>query len=218
MQVTKELTVARTAPHSQFQRGPFSSCQAFDSLNDLRVALASGEPGSYLDYSLEDPVIFAAGVKLVFPGTCPPSDMGSLWRKGFALVAAGRPEEKTEDEVAGSEEDEPEWNPERVASRLERTLLRGVLRLWRSRWPEVVPFLAYPKEIRKILYTTNIIESLNAQLRKVLRPKGHFPNDDAVLKILFLALQRAKLHWKRPIHWNKALAHFAILFEDRLPA
>jgi putative transposase len=93
-----------------------------------------------------------------------------------------------------------------------------VSRLWRSRWPEVVPFLGYPKEIRKILYTTNIIESLNAQLRKVLRPKGHFPNDDAVLKILFLALQHAKLHWKQPIHWKKALAHFAILFEDRLPA
>jgi hypothetical protein len=50
----------------------------------------------------------------------------------------------------------------------------AVIRLWHSGWPEVVPFLAYPKEIRKILYTTNIIESLNAQLRKVLRPKGHF--------------------------------------------
>jgi putative transposase len=93
-----------------------------------------------------------------------------------------------------------------------------VIKLWRSRWSEVVPFLAYPKEIRKILYTTNIIESLNAQLRKVLRPKGHFPNDDAVLKILFLAIQRAKLHWQQPIHWKKALAHFAILFEDRMPA
>jgi putative transposase len=94
----------------------------------------------------------------------------------------------------------------------------AVSRLWRSRWPEVVPFLAFPKEIRRILYTTNIIESVNAQLRKVLRPKGHFPSEDAVLKILFLALQRAKLHWKSPIHWKQALAHFAILFEDRLPA
>ena len=92
-----------------------------------------------------------------------------------------------------------------------------ISRLWRSRWPEVVPFLGYPKEIRKILYTTNIIESLNAQLRKVLRPKGHFPTDDAVLKVLYLALQRAKIHWKQPIHWTKALAHFAILFHDRLP-
>jgi putative transposase len=94
----------------------------------------------------------------------------------------------------------------------------GILRLWRSRWLEVVPFLSYPREIRKILYTTNIIESLNAQLRKVLRPKGHFPNDDAVLKIVFLALQRAKLHWKQPMHWKQALAHFSVMFEDRLPA
>jgi putative transposase len=92
-----------------------------------------------------------------------------------------------------------------------------VSRLWRTRWPEVVPFLAFPKEIRRILYTTNIIESVNAQLRKVLRPKGHFPTDDAVLKLLFLALQRAKLRWKPQAHWNQALAHFAILFEDRLP-
>jgi putative transposase len=93
-----------------------------------------------------------------------------------------------------------------------------VIRMWTTRWVEIVPFLAYPKEIRKILYTTNIIESLNFQLRKVLRPKGHFPNDEAVMKLLFLALQRAKLHWKSPIHWKQALAHFAIVFGDRLPA
>ena len=93
---------------------------------------------------------------------------------------------------------------------------------WRTKYPMVHQTLAFPmvrggsvprlsEGDSKILYTTNIIESLNAQLRKVLRPKGHFPNDDAVLKILFLAIQRAKLHWKQPIHWKKALAHFAIL-------
>src|SRR4029079_17122123 len=71
----------------------------------------------------------------------------------------------------------------------------AIAKIWRTRWAEVVPFLAYPPEIRRILYTTNIIESLNAQLRKVLKPKGHFPTDDAVGKILFLALQHAKLRW-----------------------
>ena len=75
-----------------------------------------------------------------------------------------------------------------------------------------------PAGPRRIVYTTNIIESLNAQLRKVLRPKGHFPNDDAVLKILYLALQRAKIHWSTPGHWRTALAHFSILFQDRMPA
>jgi putative transposase len=93
-----------------------------------------------------------------------------------------------------------------------------VVKLWTARWNEVVPFLAFPKEIRRILYTTNTIESLNAQLRRVLRPKGQFPNDDAVLKILFLAIQRAKLRWKPAPQWKAALTHFAIKFEDRLPA
>jgi transposase-like protein len=93
-----------------------------------------------------------------------------------------------------------------------------IARQWRARWNELVPFLAYPAEIRRTLYTTNVIESVNAQLRKVLRPKGHFPTDDAVTKVLFLALQHAKVHWKAPVHWRKALAHFAVMFGDRLPA
>jgi len=89
---------------------------------------------------------------------------------------------------------------------------------WRARWPEVVPFLAYPPEVRLILYTTNAIESVNAQLRKVLKPKGHFPSDDAVSKILFLALQHAKVHWKPPISWRRSMVHFSIMFGDRFPA
>jgi putative transposase len=94
----------------------------------------------------------------------------------------------------------------------------SIAKLWTARWAEVVPFLAYPVEIRKILYTTNIIESLNFQLRKVLRPKGHFPTDDAVTKVLFLALQNAKVHWKPPVSWKQAVAHFLIVFGDRWPA
>jgi putative transposase len=93
-----------------------------------------------------------------------------------------------------------------------------VVRLWKARWNEVVPFLAYPHEVRKILYTTNAVESLNAQLRKVLRPKGNFPNDDAVTKILFLAITRAKMRWKPAPEWKRALAQFAIMFKDRFPA
>lgn len=94
----------------------------------------------------------------------------------------------------------------------------AVPKLWRTRWAEVTPFLAYPKEIRSLLYTTNAIESLNAQLRKVLKPKGHFPNDDAVLKVLFLAIQLAKRRWNGPREWKAAMRHFAIVFEDRFPA
>jgi putative transposase len=94
----------------------------------------------------------------------------------------------------------------------------GVTKLWNSRWNEVVPFLRYPSEIRRILYTTNAIESLNFQLRKVLRPKGHFPTEDSVLKVLYLAIQRAKMKWKRAPDWSRARAHFAIEFADRMPA
>jgi putative transposase len=94
----------------------------------------------------------------------------------------------------------------------------SITRLWRARWPEVIPFLAFPKEVRKILYTTNTIESLNAQLRKVIKPKGHFPSDEAVFKILYLAIHNAQLRWKASPYWKKALAHFAIMFEDRFPA
>lgn len=94
----------------------------------------------------------------------------------------------------------------------------AIPKLWRSRWNEVVPFLAYPPAIRRMLYTTNVIESLNSQLRKVLKPKGAFPNESAVTKLLYLALRRAKLSWKRPHGWPEALRHFQIVFGDRLPA
>jgi putative transposase len=94
----------------------------------------------------------------------------------------------------------------------------SITKLWRSRWNEVVPFLAYPAEIRRILYTTNAIESLNFQLRKVLRPKGHFPHDDAVLKVVYLAIKHASFRWKPSPDWHRAIAHFAIVFADRLPA
>ena len=94
----------------------------------------------------------------------------------------------------------------------------GITKLWNSRWNEVVPFLSYPAEIRRILYTTNAVESLNFQLRKVLRPKGHFPTEDSVLKVLYLAIQRAKMKWKPARDWPRARAHFAIVFADRMPA
>ena len=94
----------------------------------------------------------------------------------------------------------------------------SIARMWRDRWPEVVPFLAYPQSIRRILYTTNAIESLNSQLRKVLRNKGHFPTDDAVLKLLYLAIGNARVKWNAASEWATALAHFAIVFADRMPA
>jgi putative transposase len=89
---------------------------------------------------------------------------------------------------------------------------------WRTRWSEVIPFLAFPGPIRKILYTTNAVESLNAEFRKVLNPRVQFPTDEAALKVLFLALQRKKTRTMAPKDWGQALAHFQLLFAERFPA
>lgn len=89
---------------------------------------------------------------------------------------------------------------------------------WRKRWEEVVPFLDFPPEIRRAIYTTNAIEALNRQLRKVIKTRGHMPSDDAALKLLFLALRNAKKVWGRPFpQWNRSMAQFAICFEGRFP-
>ena len=89
---------------------------------------------------------------------------------------------------------------------------------WRKRWEEIVPFLEFSPEIRKAIYTTNAIEALNRQLRKVVKTRGHMPSDDAALKLLFLALRNAKKVWGRPFpQWNRCVAQFAISFEGRLP-
>ena len=80
-----------------------------------------------------------------------------------------------------------------------------------------VPFLAYPVEIRRILYTTNAIESLNSQLRKVIRYRGPFPNTVAVFKLFYLAIGNAQVRWKPAPGWVATLAHFDIFFEGRIP-
>ena len=91
-----------------------------------------------------------------------------------------------------------------------------IAQTWRRHWPEVVPFYAFPAEVRRIIYTTNAIESLNAKLRRAVRARGHFPHDDAVLKLLYLVLNLASKDWKMPQReWAAAKAQFAILFEDR---
>jgi putative transposase len=90
---------------------------------------------------------------------------------------------------------------------------------WRANWERIRPFLAFPKEVRKLVYTTNAIESLNFQLRKVLKTKGHFPSEEAVAKLMYLALRNIEAKWKRPpIFWTNALSYFAVLFADRIPA
>jgi len=93
-----------------------------------------------------------------------------------------------------------------------------ISRSWRRNWEQIIPFFAYPPEIRKVIYTTNMIESLNMSLRKVTKNRGSFPSDDAMFKLIYLALNNITKKWKKPIiNWKAAMARFAILFEDRLP-
>ena len=93
-----------------------------------------------------------------------------------------------------------------------------IAKSWRSHWDHVIPFFAHPPEIRKAIYTTNAIESLNMSLRKVTKTRGSFPHDEAVFKLLYLALRNIAKNWTRSMpDWKAALNRFAILYEDRLP-
>ena len=88
--------------------------------------------------------------------------------------------------------------------------------IWRRAWPEVIPFFAFPAEVRRILYTTNAIEAVNAKLRRAVRARGHFPTDEAALKLLYLVLNRTEREWRMPAReWAMAKAQFAVLFGQR---
>jgi len=88
---------------------------------------------------------------------------------------------------------------------------------WRNNWANIIPFFAYPPEIRKVIYTTNAIESLNMTLRKILKTRASFPNDDALRKLLYLGLQNASKKWTMPIRdWVSAINQFLILYGDRV--
>ena len=90
---------------------------------------------------------------------------------------------------------------------------------WRRHWPAVVPFFAFPADVRRIIYTTNAIEALNAKLRRAVRTRGHFPTDDSALKLLFLVLNLAEKEWRMPPReWAMAKAQLAILFDVRFQA
>jgi len=93
---------------------------------------------------------------------------------------------------------------------------RKALAMWKRQWEQVIPFFAYPPEVRKIIYTTNAIESMHMQLRKIVKNRGHFPSDEAASKLLYLALRNIEKDWKMPpITWKQAVNQFAILFGER---
>ena len=93
-----------------------------------------------------------------------------------------------------------------------------IIKSWRSNWARITPFFDYPPEIRKVIYTTNAIESVNMSLRKITKNRGSFPSDDALIKLFYLALNNISKKWTLPIRdWKAALTRFTIQFEERMP-
>jgi transposase-like protein len=87
---------------------------------------------------------------------------------------------------------------------------------WRRNWSRIIPFFAFPPEIRRVIYTTNAIESINARLRKIIKTRGHFPNDEAASKLIWLALRNITADWSRSTReWKGAMNQFAVVYEDR---
>ena len=88
---------------------------------------------------------------------------------------------------------------------------------WRDTWEHVIPFLAFPDDVRRVVYTTNTIEALHRQIRKTIKTRGHFPNEDAARKLIYLAIINAQKSWRSTYNWSAALLSFKIHFGDRLP-
>lgn len=164
---------------------------------------------------------FPQAIEAVFPRTIVQTCIVHMTRNSMRFVGWDRRKELVRDlrRIYGAEtedagyaalgEAEANWqksHPMAVAS-------------WRNNWERIRPFFAFPFEVRRIVYTTNAIESLNYQLRKIIKAKGHFPSDEAAAKLLYLALRNAEKNWKMAQHtWKSALNQFAIHFEGRLPA
>ncbi|CAM4329603.1 Mutator family transposase [Comamonas aquatilis] len=87
---------------------------------------------------------------------------------------------------------------------------------WRNAWDRVIPFFAFPPVVRKVIYTTNSIENINSQLRKIIKTRGHFPTEEAAAKLIWLALRNITAKWSRSAHdWKQARNQFAILYAER---
>ena len=94
----------------------------------------------------------------------------------------------------------------------------SIAKSWRQNWARVIPMFGLPDDIRRAVYTTNVIESLNMSLRKIIKTRASFPNDDAAFKLLYLALRNAAKKWTMPIpHWSRAMQAFSIIYEGRVP-
>ena len=88
---------------------------------------------------------------------------------------------------------------------------------WRSNWERIIPFLSLPADLRKAVYTTNSIESLNRQIRKSIKTRGSFPDEQAATKLIYLAIHKAASRWEKAYNWPAAIRAFKIHFTNRIP-
>jgi transposase-like protein len=159
-------------------------------------------------------------VQAVFPKTLTQLCIVHLVRASLRYVNAG----DSKAVVAALKRIYQSATPEEAAMELDAleaewgSKYRAVIRLWRGNWDNIIVFFQFVPEIRKVIYTTNAIESLNMVMRKLIRNRRIFPNDDAALKSLFLAVREASKNWKMIHHWKPALQRFQVMFgEDRVP-
>jgi putative transposase len=176
-------------------------------VEDILIAVVDGLKG------------FPDAIQAVFPDTTVQTCIVHLLRQSLdfvsykdrkAVAAALKGIYKAVDAAAGeaalSGFEEGEWGRKYPA----------IGQSWRRAWGEVIPFYAFPDDVRRILYTTNAIEALNSKLRRAVRARGHFPTDEAAMKLLFLVLNRSEKEWKMPPReWAMAKAQFAVLFGER---
>ena len=175
--------------------------------NDILIAVVDGLKG------------FPEAITAVFPDTVVQTCIVHLirysmqfasWKERKLIASALKPIYRADNAEVAAQEleafDQGPWGRKYPA----------IAQSWRRNWEAVIPFFAFPAEVRKIIYTTNAIESLNASVRKAVRNKGHFPSDQAATKLIWLALRNITERWKRPpIAWHAAKAQLAIQFGER---
>lgn len=176
-------------------------------LNDILIAVVDGLKG------------FPDAITAVYPDTVVQTCIVHLirnalllasWKERKALAAALKPIYQADTveaaEQALSDFEQSDWGQR----------FPTIGQSWRRHWEHIIPFFAFAAPVRKIIYTTNAIESLHSGVRKTIRNKGHFPNDEAATKLIWLALRNITAKWKNPpIAWSQAKAQFAIQFGDR---
>lgn len=174
-------------------------------LQDILIAVVDGLKG------------FPEAIGAVFPETLVQTCIVHLIRSSMTFVSWKDRRQIMPDLKAIYRAENAEAALDRLADFEDRWGARypAVGQSWRRAWEQVIPLFAFPPDIRKMIYTTNAVESLNRSLRKIIKTRGSFPTDEAAMKLLYLAIQNAGVHWRRPVAWTAAMGQFAVLFGDR---